>query len=279
MAAFCFYCGRVGHAEKNCAHRKEAVATNQLMEGQYGSWLRAESSPKRQPPSKPEKSESAPQSTEQRSSPCGALPPNDTFDVNVQVNPPPSPRPGPLPEPTTTQLIPVGTTLPNATTPSPPLLKSQPPGFCPPEPAQPILPHSPDKIIPNPSTQPSHTPILASILPRPFDLDLEPLLYIPPQQPPPPHSLSSSRASSSFRPLQNSPRAPLPVTRKWKRLQDHPQSYPLVRQIMIHSLVRESRNDPDPCRMFQIFQLINRTPAKNQKVNFTPRMTKRLRWW
>lgn len=37
MAAFCFYCGLVGHSGKNCAVRKGDVLKNQVLEGQFGS--------------------------------------------------------------------------------------------------------------------------------------------------------------------------------------------------------------------------------------------------
>lgn len=41
LAAFCFYCGRVGHVEKSCGVRKKDVNVGEVEEGQFGEWLRA----------------------------------------------------------------------------------------------------------------------------------------------------------------------------------------------------------------------------------------------
>ncbi|CAA0827193.1 Unknown protein [Striga hermonthica] len=38
---FCYYCGRIGHADRNCALKKEDVKKNSLNTGQFGEWLRA----------------------------------------------------------------------------------------------------------------------------------------------------------------------------------------------------------------------------------------------
>lgn len=40
IAAFCFYCGRVGHSERVCASRGEDLHLNKLKNGQYGEWLK-----------------------------------------------------------------------------------------------------------------------------------------------------------------------------------------------------------------------------------------------
>lgn len=42
MAMFCFYCGRVGHQERNCSNRKKDANDRKLVEGQYWDWLRAD---------------------------------------------------------------------------------------------------------------------------------------------------------------------------------------------------------------------------------------------
>ena len=42
LAFFYFYCGKVGHMEKNCEIRKNDVKTGSVVEGQYGGWLRAD---------------------------------------------------------------------------------------------------------------------------------------------------------------------------------------------------------------------------------------------
>lgn len=42
LAMFCFFCGRVGHAEKNCADRKCTTRQGRLIENQFGEWIRAE---------------------------------------------------------------------------------------------------------------------------------------------------------------------------------------------------------------------------------------------
>lgn len=40
IAAFCFYCGRVGYTERVCASRGEDLRLNRLKNGQYGDWLK-----------------------------------------------------------------------------------------------------------------------------------------------------------------------------------------------------------------------------------------------
>lgn len=41
LATFCFYCGRVGHLERNCAVRTQDAKNGTLTRGQYGDWLKA----------------------------------------------------------------------------------------------------------------------------------------------------------------------------------------------------------------------------------------------
>lgn len=41
LATFCFYCGTVGHVEKNCINRLTEAKRGTIVEGQYGEWLRA----------------------------------------------------------------------------------------------------------------------------------------------------------------------------------------------------------------------------------------------
>lgn len=42
IATFCFYCGTVGHSEKNCLARKSDAKNRTVLEGQYGDWLKAD---------------------------------------------------------------------------------------------------------------------------------------------------------------------------------------------------------------------------------------------
>lgn len=41
MASFCFYCGLVGHLEKNCVSRLRDAKSGNLTVGQFGDWMRA----------------------------------------------------------------------------------------------------------------------------------------------------------------------------------------------------------------------------------------------
>ncbi|CAA0809040.1 Unknown protein [Striga hermonthica] len=41
LVSLCFYCGILGHMDKNCPIRKEAIAKKDLKDGQYGEWLKA----------------------------------------------------------------------------------------------------------------------------------------------------------------------------------------------------------------------------------------------
>ncbi|CAA0840589.1 Unknown protein, partial [Striga hermonthica] len=41
LLTFCYYCGRIGHADRNCAIKKEDIKKNSLNIGQFGEWLRA----------------------------------------------------------------------------------------------------------------------------------------------------------------------------------------------------------------------------------------------
>ncbi|CAA0809678.1 Unknown protein [Striga hermonthica] len=43
LQSFCFYCGRIGHTDRNCANKKEDISRKMLNLGQYGEWLRASS--------------------------------------------------------------------------------------------------------------------------------------------------------------------------------------------------------------------------------------------
>lgn len=40
LAAFCYYCDKVGHSDRLCARRKEDLRKNELNEGQYREWLK-----------------------------------------------------------------------------------------------------------------------------------------------------------------------------------------------------------------------------------------------
>lgn len=64
MAAFCYYCGFVGHTEKLCSKRKGNSRSGQLLEGQYGEWLKADSNRShfRKPPTPDMSSHTPPQS-------------------------------------------------------------------------------------------------------------------------------------------------------------------------------------------------------------------------
>lgn len=42
MASFCFYCGMVGHLEKSCSARIGDVKDGNLLSGQFGDWLKAD---------------------------------------------------------------------------------------------------------------------------------------------------------------------------------------------------------------------------------------------
>lgn len=42
LAMFCFYCGKVGHAKRNCCRRKNDAKAGKIVEGQYREWLRAD---------------------------------------------------------------------------------------------------------------------------------------------------------------------------------------------------------------------------------------------
>lgn len=39
---FCFHSGKVGHVERHCIIRKTDALEEEIMEGQYGKWLRAD---------------------------------------------------------------------------------------------------------------------------------------------------------------------------------------------------------------------------------------------
>lgn len=41
MALFYFYCRKVAHSKRNCVGRKSDARGGQILEGQYGEWLRA----------------------------------------------------------------------------------------------------------------------------------------------------------------------------------------------------------------------------------------------
>ncbi|CAA0819866.1 Unknown protein [Striga hermonthica] len=40
LQSFCFYCGLIGHIDKNCHSKKDDLANNVLNMGQYGEWLK-----------------------------------------------------------------------------------------------------------------------------------------------------------------------------------------------------------------------------------------------
>lgn len=42
LGIFCFYCGRVGQAERTCLERTGDAKNGKLLEGQFGVWLRSE---------------------------------------------------------------------------------------------------------------------------------------------------------------------------------------------------------------------------------------------
>lgn len=42
LTTFCFYCGLVGHLEKNCGGKMKDLTASRLNEGQYGEWLKAQ---------------------------------------------------------------------------------------------------------------------------------------------------------------------------------------------------------------------------------------------
>lgn len=41
LATFCYYCGRVGHLERNCSKKKMDIHSKMVKDDQYGEWLRA----------------------------------------------------------------------------------------------------------------------------------------------------------------------------------------------------------------------------------------------
>lgn len=41
LAVFCYYCGRVGHLEKNCVLKRGDISSGSVKQDQYGEWLRA----------------------------------------------------------------------------------------------------------------------------------------------------------------------------------------------------------------------------------------------
>lgn len=42
IPTFCFYCGIIGHQEKNCGQKIEDADKQNIVEGQYGEWLRVQ---------------------------------------------------------------------------------------------------------------------------------------------------------------------------------------------------------------------------------------------
>lgn len=42
LPTFCFYCGIVGHQEKNCGQKVEDARKQTIIEDQYGDWLRVQ---------------------------------------------------------------------------------------------------------------------------------------------------------------------------------------------------------------------------------------------
>lgn len=42
MTLFYFYCGLVGHSERNCSLRKCDSREDKIQDGQYGKWLRVD---------------------------------------------------------------------------------------------------------------------------------------------------------------------------------------------------------------------------------------------
>ncbi|CAA0819517.1 Unknown protein [Striga hermonthica] len=43
LQAFCYYCGRIGHSERNCCHKREDIKNNKHRPRQYGEWIKASS--------------------------------------------------------------------------------------------------------------------------------------------------------------------------------------------------------------------------------------------
>ncbi|CAA0832657.1 Unknown protein [Striga hermonthica] len=41
IVSLCYYCGRLGHVDKNCPKRKDDIMKKSVNEGQYGEWLKA----------------------------------------------------------------------------------------------------------------------------------------------------------------------------------------------------------------------------------------------
>lgn len=41
LATFCYYCGKIGHLERNCGKKRQDTSEGQLQEDQYGEWIRA----------------------------------------------------------------------------------------------------------------------------------------------------------------------------------------------------------------------------------------------
>lgn len=40
LPLFCFYCGKIGHGERNCQKKMLDAKNANLMEGQFGEWMR-----------------------------------------------------------------------------------------------------------------------------------------------------------------------------------------------------------------------------------------------
>ncbi|CAA0833793.1 Unknown protein, partial [Striga hermonthica] len=43
IQGFCYYCGLIGHSDRNCSFKKKDILNNVLKVGQFGDWLRASS--------------------------------------------------------------------------------------------------------------------------------------------------------------------------------------------------------------------------------------------